>query len=97
MKLLLSDKDIIEEINAYTNHNYIWIEIWQTNRYEIQLIITINHEKLVRNGTHKVLRAASLYTDEEDTDLIKDKGREIKKLLKKTFRYSEIHSNLHYR
>lgn len=97
MTTLMTDEQILQHINEYPNPNYIWIEIWQTNQYEIQLVITINHEKVVRNGTHKVLRIASLYTDEEDVDLIKNKGKDVKRFLKQIFKNKEIHSNLHYR
>lgn len=97
MLLLMTDEKILQCINEYPNPNYIWVEIWQINRYEIQLWITTNCEKLVRNGTHKVLRVASLYTDEEHIDLIKNKGKVLKKFLKQNFKNSEVHSNLHYR
>ena len=97
MPNLMADNEIISEIENYPNPNYIWIEIWQNNQYEIQLVITINHEEMCHLAEHKVLRVGSLLTDEEETEAIKDRGREIKKLLKKHFKNSRISSNLHYR
>lgn len=96
MTVLMSDDEIIRQINDYSNHNYIWIEIWDISPCEIQLVITVNNERFCK-FQHKVLKIASLYTDEETVDSIKERGREVKKLLKKIFKNSEIHSNLHYR
>lgn len=97
MTNLMGDNEIISEIENYPNPNYIWIEIWQNNQYEIQLVITINHEEMCHLADHKVLRVCSLFTDEEETETIKNRGREIKKLLKKNFKDCRVSSNLHYR
>ena len=97
MTNLITNNEIISEIENYPNPNYIWIEIWQNNQYEIQLVITVNHEEMCHLGGHKVLRVGSLFTDEEEIETIKDRGREIKKLLKKHFKNSRVSSNLHYK
>lgn len=55
MTLLMSDGEIIRQINDYPNHNYIWIEIWDISPYEIQLVITVNNEQFCKFN-HKVLR-----------------------------------------
>lgn len=96
MTALMDDVEVIERIKQYQDHNYIWIEIWEIDRYEIQLVVIINNEKMIVSD-HKVLRVTSLFIDEESPELIKERGRELKKLLKKLFKSSEIHSNLHYR
>lgn len=44
MTLLMTDDEIIRQINDYPNHNYMWIEIWDINPYEIRLVITMNNE-----------------------------------------------------
>lgn len=97
MITLMTHDEIIKQVENYTSPNYMWINIWQITAYEIQLVLTISHEDLCRLGDHKVLRLNSLLTDEESVDVIKDRGREVKKLLKRHFKNSEIHSNLHYR
>ena len=96
MTSLMNNEEIISQINEYPNHNYIWIEIWQINKYEIQLVITINEESVI-TFNHKVLRVNSLFIDEESPELIKTRGRELKKLIKNVYKNSEIHSNLHYK
>ena len=97
MTTLMTHDEIIKQVENYTYPNYMWVEIWQISPYEIQLVLTINNEKLCRLGDHKVLRLNSLLTDEEPVNVIKDRGRDVKKLLKRHFKNSEIHSNLHYR
>ena len=97
MTNIMSNDEILSAINEYPEPKYIWIDIWEINQYEIQLVLTINNEPMCHLGTHMVLRVSSLYTDEETTAAIKDRGRNIRKLLKSNFKYSVIHSNLRYR
>lgn len=97
MTNIMSNDEILSAINEYPEPKYIWIDIWEISPYEIQLVLTINNESMCHLGTHMVLRVSSLYTDEETTAAIKDRGRNIRKLLKSNFKYSVIHSNLCYR
>ena len=97
MTNMMSDDEILSAINEYPDPKYIWIDIWENDQYEIQLVLTINNEPMCHLGTHMVLRVSSLYTDEETTAAIKDIGRIVKKLLKTNFKNSVIHSNLRYR
>lgn len=96
MTSLMDDNEIIKQIEEYPDHNYIWIEIWQKDVYKIELVVTINNEEMIKFH-HKVLIVSSLSTEEESSEVIKTRGREIKKMLKKHFKNSEIHSNLRYR
>ena len=49
MTALMDDVEVIERIKQYQDHNYIWIEIWEIDRYEIQLVVIVNNEKMIRN------------------------------------------------
>lgn len=96
MQSLMNDNELVNQINEYPDHNYIWIEIWEANQYEIQLVVTVNNEKMIKFH-HKVFLLNSLFTDEESPEILKNRGREVRKLLKSQFKNSEIHSNLRYR
>lgn len=67
MTNMMSDDEILSAINEYPDPKYIWIDIWENDQYEIQLVLTINNEPMCHLGTHMVLRVSSLYTDEEET------------------------------
>lgn len=71
MTNMMSDDEILSVINEYPDPKYIWIDIWEIDQYEIQLVLTINNELMCYLGTHMVLRVSSLYTDEETTAAIK--------------------------
>ena len=45
MNILIIDNEIIQKINEYPNPNYIWIEIWEMSKYEIQVVVTVNEEE----------------------------------------------------
>lgn len=93
----MENEEIIKEINSYHNPQYMWLEFWQINEYAVQLVLTINHEFLIKMGTHKCFRICEVYTDEERPTEIKKYGAELKKFLKRNFKDSEIHSNLRLR
>lgn len=97
MEYILSKDQILKEISAYTNPNWIWIEIWEMSSYEIQLVITVNTEEYCYLGKHKVIHICSGDPGEEkDICDIKKYGRSIRRFLKQQFPSSNIHSRLYY-
>ena len=97
MIILMENEEIIKEINSYQNPQYMWLEFWEVNEFTVQLVLTINHELLIRNGTHKCFRICEIQTDEEEPTEIKQYASELKKFLKRNFKDKEIHSNFHFR
>lgn len=98
MEILLSDNEILDKINNYPNHNWIWIEIWEMSEYEIQIVITVNKEELCHLADHMVIHACSAQTDEEN-DIIELKayGKLMARLIRRKFPDSVVHSRLYYR
>ena len=98
MKVLLSDNEILDKINGYPDHNWIWIEIWEMSEYEIRVVITVNKEELCHLADHMVIHACSAQTDEEN-DIIELKtcGKLMARLIRRKFPDSVVHSRLYYR
>ena len=97
MDILLSDDAVMQEIRAYPDPNWIWVNIWEFSQYEVKLVVTINKEESFRLGAHKVIYICSLQTEEEDVGELKKYGRRLTRLLRRKFSGSEVHSDLHYR
>ena len=98
MNILITDNEIYTKINKYPNPNYIWIEIWEMSKYEIQVVVTVNEEKSCHLGQHKVIHLCSAQIDEiGEVDELKKYGRRIVRLLRRKFVDSHVHSNLYYR
>ena len=96
MNILLSDDAVIQEIEAYPDPNWIWVNIWEFSQYEARLVISVNKEETFRLGTHKVVDVCLVRTEEEDVDKLKKYGRRLTRRLRKIFPDSEVHSDLHY-
>lgn len=96
MTILMVNDEIIKEINDYHNPQYMWLEFWDIDQYTVRLVLTINHEFLIRNGTHKCFDICEIKTDKEDPTEIKQYGSDLKKFLKRNFKDREIHSNLRW-
>lgn len=95
---LINDNTIIDKIKHYKSPNWIWIEIWEMSEYEIHLVVTVNHEELCHLGEHLVLHIASADTTcAEDIADLKRHGQKLRRVLKKGFPDSNIHSNMHYK
>ena len=98
MEILLSDNEILDKINNYPNHNWIWIEIWEMSEYEIQIVITVNKEELCHLADHMVIHACSAQTDEENDIIeLKTYGKPMARLIRRKFPDSVVHSRLYYR
>lgn len=98
MEILLSDNEILDKINNYPNHNWIWIEIWEMSEYEIQIVITVNKEELCHLADHMVIHACSVQTDEENDIIeLKTYGKLMARLIRRKFPDSVVHSRLYYR
>lgn len=98
MKVLLSDNEILDKINGYPDHNWIWIEIWEMSEYEIQVVITVNKEELCHLADHMVIHACSTQTDEENDIIeLKTYGKLMARLIRRKFPDSVVHSRLYYR
>lgn len=98
MKILLSDNEILNKINNYHNHNWIWIEIWKISECEIQIVVTVNKEEMCHLADHMVIHICSAQTnDENDIVALKIYGKLIVRLIRKKFPDSVIHSRLYYR
>ena len=98
MEIILSDSEIINEIKAYPCPNWIWIKIWDTADYEIQIVVTISNNGLPKLGEHKTIRVCSASTNEDDDEVenLKKYGKRIVRLLRRKFPNSEVHSDLYY-
>lgn len=98
MEILLSDTEILDKINNYPNHNWIWIEIWEISGCEIQIVITVNKEEMCHLADHIVIRACLAQTDNEN-DIVKLKtyGKLIARLIRRKFPDSVVHSRLYYK
>lgn len=98
MEIILSDSEIINEIKAYQQPNWIWIKIWDTADYEIQIVVTISNDELPKLGEHKTIRVCSAKTNEDDDEVenLKKYGNRITRLLRRKFPNSEVHSDLYY-
>ena len=95
---LMNDNAIIDKIKHYKNPNWIWIEIWEMSEYEIHLVTTVNHEESCHLGEQLVLHIASAdTTNAEDIADLKKCGQKLKRILKKSFPDSNVHSNMHYK
>ena len=98
MRILLSNKEIIEKINNYSNPNWIWIEIWEISRYEIQVVVTVNQEEMCHLANHIVIHAGSAQTDEaNNVTELKAYGKSLTRLIRRKFPDSEVHSKLYYK
>lgn len=98
MEILLSDNEILDKINNYHNHNWIWIEIWKMSEYEIQIVITVNKEEMCHLAEHIVIHACSAKTDNKDDIVeLKTYGKLIARLIHRKFPNSVVHSRLYYR
>ena len=98
MEILLSDNEILDKINNYPNHNWIWIEIWEMSEYEIQIVITVNKEELCHLADHMVIHACSAQTDEENDIIeLKTYAKLMARLIRRKFPDSVVHSRLYYR
>lgn len=98
MTVLLSNDKIIEEIKRYPNPNWIWIDIWEMSKYEIQIVLTINNEEQCYLAQHKVIHICSAQTDKTDDIInLKKYGKQITRLIRKNFVHSEVHSRLYYK
>ena len=97
MTIFLSDNEILKEINDYQQPNWIWIDIWEMSAYEIQIVITINKNKMCKLSGHKVIHICSAKTDESnEIENLKKYGTRIVRLLRRRFPNSEVHSDLRY-
>lgn len=98
MKVITDSMDLIRQIKQYANHNWIWIEIWNWSHYEIQIVVTVNHEEMCHLGRHKVFHLCSADpTSSDDVIQLKAHGKFIAKLLRKTFPEAKVHSRLYYK
>ena len=98
MKILLTDNEILNKINDYPEHNWIWVEIWEMSEYEIQVVITVNKQEMCHLADHIVIHACSAQTDEgNDIAELKMYGRLIARLIRRKFPESVVHSRLYYR
>lgn len=98
MEVILSDAQIISEIKAYPQANWIWIKIWDTADYEIQTVVTISNNGLPKLGEYKTIQICSAKTDEDgEVDSLKKYAKRIVRLLRRNFPESEVHSNLYYK
>lgn len=98
MEILISDNEILDKINDYPNHNWIWIEIWEMSEYEIQIVITVNKEEMCHLADHIVIHACSAQTDNEnDIVELKTYGNLIARLIRRKFPDSVVRSRLYYR
>lgn len=98
MNVLLSDNEVLQEINDYPEHNWIWIEIWEMSEYEIQIVVTVNKEEMRHLADHMVIHTCSAQTDDEnDIVELKTYGKFIARLIRRKFPDSVVHSRLYYR
>ena len=98
MQILMSDDEVIREINDYPAHNWIWIEIWEMSEYEIQVVVTVNKEEMCHLGEHKTIHACSAQTDVTgDVCELKTYGKSLVKHIRSSFHASAVHSKLYYR
>ena len=98
MEILLSDNEILDKINNYHNHNWIWIEIWEMSECEIQIVVTVNKEEMFHLADHMVIHICSAQTDDEnDIVELKTYGKLIARLIRRKFPGSVVHSRLYYR
>lgn len=98
MNILLSCDKILKKIKDYPNHNWIWVDIWETSPDEIQVVITINKEEFCHLGQFKTIRICSANTtDNNDIIELKNYGRLIVKRIRKFFPSSTVHSRLYYK
>lgn len=98
MEILLSDNEVLDKINNYPNHNWIWIEIWKMSKYEIQIVITVNKEEMCHLAEHIVIHSCSAQTDNKDDIVeLKTYGKLITRLIRRKFPNSIVHSRLYHR
>lgn len=98
MNILITDNEIIQKINEYPNPNYIWIEIWEMSKYEIQVVVTVNEEESCHLGQHKVIHLCSAQIDDvDDVNKLKTYGKLIVRFIRQNFLCSEVHSRLYYK
>lgn len=90
MEILLSDNEILDKINNYPNHNWIWIEIWEMSEYEIQIVVTVNKEEMCHLGEDKADVA-------EDIAKLKSHGKSLARKIRRKFPNSEVRSKLYYK
>jgi hypothetical protein len=98
MEILLSDNEILDKINNYPNHNWIWIEIWEMSEYEIQIVVTVNKEEMCHLGEHKTLHVCLVEADvAEDIAKLKSHGKSLARKIRRKFPNSEVRSKLYYK
>lgn len=98
MDIITPDNQIIQEIKKYPKPNWIWIEIWETSPYEIQIVVTVNEEEYCHLGQHRVIPICSVPMDDINNVMkLKKYGKFITNRIRKNFPCSEVHSRLYYR
>ena len=98
MKILLDKNEIISAIREYSNHKYMWVEIWEMSEHEIQGVITVNSEEECHLGQFKVLNFCSAQTDSlEDIAELKKYSKSMVRILRINFPDSKVKSRLYYK
>lgn len=98
MQILLTNEEIRKEIEAYPEHDWIWIDIWTMSLNEIRIVVTVSKEEQCRLGGHKVFYICSAKLDEAgDVPKLKEYGRKVTRMLREYFPWSEVHSRLYYK
>lgn len=98
MEILLSNEQIISELNNYEFPNLINVDIWDANEYEIELVISVTKDDRYKMGNHKIIKVCTERSDGYgDIPGLKKYGQRLTRLIRRRFPDSEVHSDLRYK